>query len=315
MFSEIGLRTIAADLDPQANLSSIFLPEERIEDVWSKQPRATIYGALSPLFRGVGDISSPSIEEVNSRLALLVGDLALSEVEDELSTQWPRCLSGDERAFRVTAGFARLIEQAGQRFSADAAIIDVGPNLGAINRAALIACDFVVIPLGPDLFSLQGLRNMGPRLRSWRQEWLDRIARQPAMDVALPDGTMQPVGYVMMRHSIRLDRPVKAYARWIEQMPGEYSRSVLDRAKIGYPRIEDDPNCIAQLKDYRSLMPMAQEHNKPMFLLRPADGAIGGHQTAVQACYSDFEKLAKRVAERCGIAIESPRSAGLAGKH
>lgn len=44
-----------------------------------------------------------------------------------------------------------------------------GPSLGALNRAALLACDAVVIPVAPDLFSLQGLRNIGPTLREWRE--------------------------------------------------------------------------------------------------------------------------------------------------
>jgi chromosome partitioning protein len=46
-------------------------------------------------------------------------------------------------------------------------------------------------------------------------------------------------------------------------------------------------------------MPMAQEVRKPMFLLRPADGAFGGHQQAVQSCYADFKALTLRIMERC----------------
>ena len=38
------------------------------------------------------------------------------------------------------------------------------------------------------------------------------------------------------------------------------------------------------------------------------DGAIGGHMAAVQDGYHDFRALAKRIAERCKIAM--PRSAG-----
>ncbi len=49
-------------------------------------------------------------------------------------------------------------------------------------------------------------------------------------------------------------------------------------------------------------MPLAQEARKPMFALRPADGAIGGHANAVQACYRDFRALARKIAERCGMA-------------
>jgi hypothetical protein len=46
----------------------------------------------------------------------------------------------------------------------------LGPNLGAINRVAIISANYVVVPLAPDLFSLQGLRNLGPTLRDWRSE-------------------------------------------------------------------------------------------------------------------------------------------------
>ena len=61
--------------------------------------------------------------------------------------------------------FSRLIDYAAGAWDADVGLIDVGPNLGAINRAALIATDHVVIPLAPDLFSLQGLKNVGPTLK------------------------------------------------------------------------------------------------------------------------------------------------------
>ena len=45
-------------------------------------------------------------------------------------------------------------------------LIDVGPNLGALNRAALICAEHVILPLAADLFSIQGMENLGPRLRS-----------------------------------------------------------------------------------------------------------------------------------------------------
>ena len=51
--------------------------------------------------------------------------------------------------------------EAGKDVGADLVLIDVGPNLGALNRAALVAAEDVIIPLAPDLYSLQGLRNLG----------------------------------------------------------------------------------------------------------------------------------------------------------
>lgn len=48
-------------------------------------------------------------------------------------------------------------------------------------------------------------------------------------------------------------------------------------------------------------MPLAQEARKPMFLLKPADGATGGHATAVADCRADFRRLARTVAKRAGV--------------
>jgi hypothetical protein len=79
------------------------------------------------------------------------------------------------------------------------------------------------------------------------------------------------------------------------------------RAAFGEPppeegtEVAEDPFCLGQLKDFRSLMPMAQEAKKPMFLLKPADGAIGGHQGAVRQAYQDFKTLAQKVLRGMGV--------------
>ena len=44
-----------------------------------------------------------------------------------------------------------------------------------------------------------------------------------------------------------------------------------------------------------TVMPMAQEKTKPMFLLKPGEGAIGSHFQAVQACYKDFKELTNKI--------------------
>lgn len=302
MFRETGHRVIAVDLDPQANLSGMFLDEYKLEELWQGIEKNTIDSDIAPLFEGIGDVSTePYIEEVEDRLGLLAGDLNLSKREGDMSEQWPKCLNRDKRAFRVTTAFARLIADASKTFQADLALIDVGPNLGAINRAALIASDYVVIPLAPDLFSLQGLGNVGPTLRDWKVEWKDRVERKPQdLDITLPEGNMKPLGYVVMRHSAMLGRPVKAYLRWIKRIPAEYRKAVLQDSNPAPQAIDTDEHLLAHLKDYRSLMPMAQEANKPMFMLKPADGVIGAQQNAARSCYGDFHALAKKIIHKLG---------------
>jgi chromosome partitioning protein len=301
MFALRGRRVVAADLDPQANLSGMFLQDDRMEALWTSGGASTVYSSMQPLIEGTGDLHPPTPQMVGRKLALIPGDLTLSEVEDELSAQWPRCLNGEARAFRVTAAFDRMLRAMGERQQADLGLIDVGPNLGAINRCALVSADFVVIPIGADLFSIRGLQNVGPKLKAWRREWRDRKERAPdSLGFQLPEGAMSPLGYVVSRYSSRGSRAAKAFQRWLDRAPDVYAEAVLG-LRGEFRRSDEDHNRLAQLKDYRSLMPMAQEARKPMFLLKPADGAIGGHQTAVQECYSDFEALASEIEHRIGL--------------
>jgi hypothetical protein len=68
--------------------------------------------------------------------------------------------------------------------------------------------------------------------------------------------------------------------------------------------LRPDPHCLAILKHYRSLMPMAMEARKPVFALKPADGAIGAHAAAVSSAHWDFLGLAKRIASGCGVELK-----------
>ena len=306
MFAEQGRRIIAADLDPQASLSGMFLTEEAMEKMSGDPARKTINDEIAPVFDGSGDMASdPHVEGIDEKIGLLIGDLGLSRREDDLWSQWSLCLDGDSRAFRTITAFARLIDRAGTRFEADLALVDVGPNLGALSRASLLACDYVIIPLAPDLFSLQGLRNVGPAIAKWREAWSGRRTKEPDLELHLPQGSMQPAGYIIMGQSIRINRP-KPFGRWIEEIPGEYRLSVLQMGD-GLPAAASaDPHLLAHLKDYRSLMPLAQEASKPMFKLKPGDGALGGHQRAVQECYRDYRDLGRKIEDRIGSEKRTP---------
>lgn len=296
MMAEMGVPVVAADLDPQANLTSAFLGEDDLENLYpSGQPNRTVFGALQPLIEGSGDVANPEILPIAERLNLLPGDLTLSTFEDDLSLQWPQAMSRHQRAFRVIAAFWTVIQKAASASCSEIALVDLGPSLGAANRAALVGSDAVVVPLSPDLYSLQGLRNLGPRLRQWRSEWQERLDKQPAGLPPMPTGAMQPIGYVLQQHSVRLDRPVRAYEKWIGRVPSAYQEHVLG----GQPAFAEP--CLAQLKHYRSLMPMAQEARRPIFLLRAADGAIGAHYQAVQDVARDFKALAGRILQRACV--------------
>jgi cellulose biosynthesis protein BcsQ len=304
MFGELGLRVLAVDLDPQANLTSAFLDEDQLIEIWQENPKApnTIFRCIQPLLE-VGDIRVADRVGITDKISLIPGDLALSGFEDELSTNWPASM-GDAnlvRPFKVLTAFWQVMQAAAEAHLADVILIDVGPNLGAINRSAIIASNFVLIPLGADLFSLQGLQNLGPTLRSWRSLWNRRRDNWTKPTIPLPPGSMQPLGYVAQQHAVRLSRPVKAYNRWLSRIPLEYRQSVMGSDVDHAPAIAEDPECLAMLKHYQSLIPMGMEARKPIFLLKSADGAIGAHSYAVQDAYRDYQTLANKILSRIGL--------------
>jgi chromosome partitioning protein len=303
MLVRMGFNVLVVDLDPQANLTAAFMDDDQLDAIWRKSEKInktqTIFDAVAPML-DVGDFMPVDYYVPDPRLALIPGDLALAGFEDTLADAW-RESSNDKnqnRSFRLMSVFWRLAQEAGMRHRADVILFDVGPNLGALNRAALLACTHVLVPLGGDLFSLQGLRNLGPTLREWRVGWKRRLERWSSAEFDVPSGGMQPIGYVSMRHSVRLSRPVQAVNRWLNQMPREFRSSVLGQGDDAGADVQSDPNCLALLKNYSSLMPLAQEARKPMFALKVADGALGSHFNAAQESAKDFKALAEKILAR-----------------
>jgi len=313
MFTEMGKRVVAADLDPQANLTAAFLDEERIESLWEEEAGgSTIFHCVKPL-TGVGDIVAPKLQKMARDLYLIAGSVELSSFEDALSNEWPNSMGDSNlyRPMRMLSAFWQVMQMAANQVDAEVILVDIGPNLGAINRSVLIATDFVVIPLGADLFSLQGLKNLGPTLRSWKNLWKKRLenwkdsAESPDYpDFRLPQGAMEAIGYVCQQPVVRLSRPVKAYDKWVNRIPRVYREAVLNEPDTVPIRQQEDPHCLAIIKHFRSLIPMAQELRKPIFTLTSADGAIGSHANAVQDARRDFKALARQILKKTGL-VES----------
>ncbi len=296
MLAELGYKCLAVDLDPQTNLTSMFIDDDRLLEIYDNDAyRPTILEGIKPLNRGIGDIKEVHIENISANIGLIAGDLELSLFEDKLSTGWGNCLGRDEAAFRIISSFYRIIREASFRMNADFNIVDIGPNFGAINRATLIAADYIIVPMAADLFSLQGLKNLGNRLKTWKEEWTDRESRNPDPSLLLPNGGIDPLGYVVMQHGIKESRPVKSYLKWANRIPKVFEQFVLNKDSSLSPDVNHDENCLSLLKHYHSLIPMAMEARKPIFLLKPSDGAIGAHLGAVKSSYSDFLILTKKI--------------------
>lgn len=300
MLSEMRVKTIAVDLDPQSNLTSMFLAPERLEEVYDNNLQITILDSINPVVSG--DPYRPvHIELINDNLGLILGNLSLSIFEDSLSDAWLKCLNSEIYSFRLTSIFNTIINDAVNQFNAEVVLIDVGPNLGAINRAVTISSDFIIMPVASDLFSLQGIKNLGITLNTWKRQWIQRKDLKPVnLTFEIPERNSTPIGYIVMQYSAKESRPVKSYLRWANRIPSVFAEFVI--GSNSFPlTVEDDHFCIALLKHYRSLAPMSMEAHKPIFLLKPADGAIGAHVYAVRKSYEEFKNLTDTILQYCSI--------------
>ncbi len=305
MLSDMGERVLACDFDPQANLTAAFLSEDRLETIWNPENYSltTIYRCVRPLTQ-IGDIEFPELASINPNLRLIPGDLGLSWFEDSLSMEWPRAIGADERfrPFRILTSFSIVAQQAAHDMDASIILVDVGPNLGAINRSVLICTDFIVVPLGADIFSLQALRNLGPTLNKWRESWARRRKDWDPPEFPLPLGQVKPIGYVVQQHSVRLKRPIKANDKWFNRIPKEYASALGGQCVGPFPSTPlEDENCLSTIRHYRSLVSMSQEARKPIFRLTNADGAFGGHAAAVRDALDCFQSLAESILNRVNI--------------
>jgi len=296
MMARLGRRVVALDCDPQCNLSAALLSEDELFDIWEHEaPDRTVSDCVELVRRGKGEVRKPQLTRVDTNLWLLPGKLELSRFEQTLAEEWAKKAdTSNERALDVTTALDLLSNLAAQAVNADIVLFDIGPNLGALNRSALLACDAVIVPMAPDLFSLQGLRNVGSSLRTWRKEW--HLVRERHMEdrpqADYPPHEFKPIGYIVQQHLARADRPVSGHASWATAIPAVFHEEVLGEKGTKIPSdIDSDPFCIASVKHVSSLVPLAQQARKPLFDLKHADGVGGGQIQAVALASKQFTKL------------------------
>lgn len=302
---ERGKKILFVDLDPQCNLTASICQDDEIEDFW--QRKESVYHSIEPLIKGTGDVKvCRPYKDKDKNVWLLIGDILLSDFEETLSQGWIDVLGSRDRGFLVTSALFRLIEETASANKIDYAFIDVGPNLGSLNRAVLLSCDNYLIPLIPDLFSLRGLQNMGDTFKRWMDEWKEAVKRfkekkEESLDFPIQDGTPVFTGYTGQQFNIYRRERTKAWSFWKDKIPLYIKKYIVDKVKGYDGELVRDLNSgsyhLGDFRNYHSLIPKSQEKRKPVFYLGPKDGVLGQHTKTVDECKVAFEELAEKLDE------------------
>ena len=199
-------KVLVVDADPQCNLTQYVLPEQMTDDIYSQDNPDSIYSVIRPLSLGKGYESELPIRTSEKfGFDIIIGDPRLALQEDLLAGDWRDAKGGGMRGIRTTYVFAELVKKA-KDLKYDFVFFDMGPSLGAINRAVLLAMDFFVVPMSIDVFSLWAIKNIGSTVTIWQRELETgcALAEDPNEIAELsPKGKLAFLGYVTQQHKER----------------------------------------------------------------------------------------------------------------
>ncbi|WP_407471742.1 AAA family ATPase [Xanthomonas campestris pv. raphani] len=281
----LGKCVLLVDADPQCNLSAYCLADENIEQSWA--PRGnSLFKNIERVHESIGDIYDrrPSqISEVYNNIWLVPGDPMLSDFEDVLADTWNRAKGGSPADMRKQTAIHRYINAAEQKVGSDITFIDMGPNLGPLNRTILTACDYFIVPVAPDLFSIRGTQNLGNKLVSWRGEWEQVKAASKSQDIELPGGSPVFLGYVRQQHNMRSNEQgmTRGWATFGNRLEAAIQQNIVDKLQpLGQvQQWADDGWDLGGIPNLHSLVPYSQEARKPIFDCTGRDGLRGAHQS------------------------------------
>lgn len=298
LLAEQGLRVLMVDCDSQCNLTAYALEDAEIRKAW-REDGNSIFQVLEPVYRTTGDIRNraPTRVRRDFHLYLVPGDLRLSDFEDRLGDTWSAARGGSEPALRAQSAIHRYIELAVEKVQADVVLIDLGPNLGALNRSALATSDYFITPVAPDLFSIQGTENLGSKLVAWRRQW-DQCNYAWEGVLSIPRGAPTYLGYVVQMHNLRSSSPAGMTAGWRiygDELEAAVQENIVDRlAPLDQVAGWEDGNYkLGQIPNLHSLIPYSLDAKKPVFNCGSSDGLRGAHLARAKESGAYFEEIAE----------------------
>jgi cellulose biosynthesis protein BcsQ len=296
--ADMGRRVLLVDTDPQCNLTSYLIADDVVDNLLDKADSDsgnTIWSALRPISEATGGFKlvKPLATPV-ANLSLLPGDIRLSEFEVDLSEFWAQSFQRKIKGFRGTAAISELADAVAEKLGADYIFYDSGPNIGALNRCILLDCDYFIVPVACDLFSVRALRTLGRTLVSWIQDWQTISALAPE-ETPLLAGKPKFLGYVPGGFRVYGGAMAQQHSHYLSQIEKDIYSQVVTLLRKADPDLAQGSMSqfkLGEIKDFASLVPASQREGRPLYAV--SAGTPAQRATARQA----FMTLAKRVEQR-----------------
>jgi cellulose biosynthesis protein BcsQ len=284
-------KVLIIDCDPQCNATQLIMGLNYASDLYWNVDSINHYTTISDILQPIedGDASiidkiSPIPKEKNRfNVDLIAGHPRLSIIEDKLSEAWQQLLSGDLGGIRKSNWNTLLSKKIESEY--EYVFYDLGPSLGSINRSVLIGCDFFITPMGSDIFSILGVRNIA----SWLQSWIvfyengihlcEQTSPNKINQFGLP--LVLPIkkgylGYTIQQYITKtkdgIRRATKAYEDIINIVPTEVYNSLNIRSNS---KLDKEAIKLGDVPHLYSLIPLGQSNASPILKLNSSDGLVG----------------------------------------
>lgn len=296
--ADMGRRVLLVDSDPQCNLTSYLIPADVVDDLLDKADSGagqTIWSALRPISEATGSFKVIKTHRTPvDNLFLLPGDIRLSEFEVDLSEFWAQSFQRKLKGFRGTTAISELVSAVSANVKADYIFYDSGPNIGALNRSILLDCDYFIVPVACDLFSLRALRTLGRTLVSWIQDWQTVSSIAPE-ETFLLNGKPKFLGYVPGGFRVYGGAIAKQHSHYLSQIERDIQSQIVSLLRKVDPELAQGSMGqfkLGEIKDFGSLVPSSQRDGRPFYSVNA--GTPEQRAAAKQA----LTALAKKVEQR-----------------
>lgn len=295
--AKLGKRVLLVDSDPQCNLTAYLVEESVVNDLLDNsdgQKGQTLWSAVKPVVDAIGEPRQIQTYEVSERLFLLPGDVRLAEFEQELSSFWDGCFQRKSRGFRGTTALNQIVSHAVKQHKIDYVFYDSGPNIGALNRVILLDCDYFVIPVACDLFSLRAVTTLGHTLDKWIRD-LDIITGLAPSSTELLLGRPKLIGYIPQQFRIYGGYISSQYARFLPLLEKRIQSDVaalLKAIDANLVPASASPLRLGEVKNFSGLASASQVEGVPIFEVSSA------LQPQKEEAFKAFENLANAIIKR-----------------
>ncbi len=234
--------------------------------------------------------------------------------EDRVAARWSDTYRGDPLAVRTASKIRSICVTFAESHGFDYVIADTSPSLGILNKIIISTMTGFVIPCGPDVFSMYGIRNIGRALLRWKHEFETLYTLLSAdKRKSFPEKFVRFLGFTIYNARKRTGQNeydlAQAHYNHAKQIPETIYDYIGEEIRVGLTeeQIREPIGGTAVMHSHNTLPAMSQKYRTPIWLvpdsakLESEDKAtISGNRGVYEATRLKYHKFATDLLSRLG---------------